>query len=491
MLFFAARNLFMKKLEQAYSVEKFRKQGHELIEMMAEYLQDCTTNREGAKAIPWESPQEQLNFWEQDFSKPSVEAPLEIFKDVMARSVQVHRKRYLGHQTTPTLPVTALSGAMIALLNQGMGVYEMGMTGNTLEKILTERLAKTLGYGEEASGFVTSGGSLGNLTGLLAARAAATNIWRKGSSKDLRPAVMVSEEAHYCIDRSARIMGLGDEGIIKVPVNERFQMRTELLEEYYQQAASEGRQVICVVGCAATTSTGSYDDLEAIAAFCREKEIWFHVDGAHGAPAAFSEKYKHLIKGIEQADSVVVDYHKMMMTPSLSTAMIFKRGGDAYKTFSQRAQYLWTEQESEEWYNGGKRSFECTKGMSVLHVYTLYRMYGESIFAENIDRLFGMATEFAEIIRKDHKFELAYEPQCNIVCFRFSESGGDLTQLNSEIRRSLLEDGKFYIVQTVLNGELYLRVSLMNPLSTTSELQELLREIEMTAEKLTENKGKK
>ena len=428
--------------------------------------------------MPWQHPEEQLKYWKQDFSEPSLDQPLELFRDVLERSVQVHRKRYLGHQTTPTLPVTVLSGAMISLLNQGMGVYEMGMVGNTLEKILTEDLAQKLGYSPEASGFVTSGGSLGNLSALLAARAAVTNVWREGYTDGLKPAVMVSEEAHYCIDRSARIMGLGDEGIIKVPVNDRFQLRTDLLEEYYLKAVADGRQVVCVVGCAGTTSTGSYDDLEAIAKFCKQHKIWFHVDGAHGAPAAFSARYKHLIRGMAQADSVVVDYHKMMMTPSLSTALIFKNGSDAYKTFSQRAQYLWTEQETEEWYNGGKRSFECTKAMSVLHVYTLYRTYGESIFEENINILFGLATDFADLIRENKNFELAYEPQCNIVCFRYIKGTDNFSDLNREIRRMLLEDGRFYIVQTVLNGDLYLRVSLMNPLSTINELNDLLLEIE-------------
>lgn len=468
-------------LEKAYSVENFRKQGHELVEMMATYLSDVKADRVENPVMPWEDPAGQLEYWQEDFSKPELEDPLELFKDVMQRSVQVHRKKYLGHQTTPTVPVTVLSGAMMALLNQGMGVYEMGMVGNTLEKIVAESLAKRLGYGPEASGFVTSGGSLGNLTALLAARAAATQVWRKGFEKELKPAVLVSEEAHYCIDRAARILGFGDEGIIKVPVNERFEMQTELLESIYEKAVKDGKQVICAVGCAGTTSTGSYDDLEAIAAFSQRHDIWFHIDGAHGAPAIFSEKYKHLVKGIEQADSVVVDYHKMMMTPSLATALIFKRGSDAYKTFSQRAQYLWTEQESEEWYNGGKRSFECTKAMSVLHVYTLYRTYGEGIFTQNIEALFGKAQHFAELIEANDNLELAYEPQCNIVCFRFTRSGADLSELNREIRRLLLQEGKFYIVQTVLNGDLYLRVSLMNPLTTVEDLKELLQEIEEKA----------
>lgn len=449
---------------------------------MANYLEDTKADPEGALAIPWQHPEEQLNYWKQDFSKPPLEEPLELFRDIMEKSVQVHRKRYLGHQTTPTLPATVLSGALISLLNQGMGVYEMGMVGNTLEKILTEDLAQKLGYSLGASGFLTSGGSLGNLTALLAARAAATNVWREGHREGLTPAVLVSEEAHYCIDRSARIMGFGDGGIIRVPINERFQLRIELLEQYYQKALSDGRQVICVVGCAGTTSTGSYDDLEAIASFCKKHKIWFHVDGAHGAPAAFSAHYKHLTRGIEQADSVVVDYHKMMMTPSLATALVFKNGSDAYKTFSQRAQYLWTEQETEEWYNGGKRSFECTKAMSVLHVYTLYRTYGDSIFAENIDTLFGLAAEFTSLIKDNDNFELAYEPQCNIVCFRYAKGTGDLTEFNREIRQLLLEEGRFYIVQTVLKGELYLRVSLMNPLSTIGELKELIQEIETKAD---------
>jgi L-2,4-diaminobutyrate decarboxylase len=467
------------KLDKAFSAETFRRQGHELIDILADYLANTISDEKEANVIPWEDPEKQLLYWQKDFQKPLTE-PNELLKDVIAKSIQIHRKRYLGHQTTPTLPVTVLSSAVTALLNQGMGVYEMGMVGNTLEKILTEHLAHKLGFGSEASGIVTSGGSLGNLTALLAARAAATNVWHEGYNEGQQLAVMVSEEAHYCIDRAARIMGLGAAGIIKVPVNNRFQMRTDLLEQYYQQALAAGKQVICVIGCACTTSTGSYDDLEAIAAFSKARNIWFHVDGAHGAPAAFSPKYKHLVKGIEKADSVIVDYHKMMMTPSISTALIFKRGSDAYKVFSQRAQYLWTEQSTEEWYNGGKRSFECTKPMTILNVYTMYRTYGEEIFRENIERLYGMASILAALIRANRNFELAYEPECNIVCFRYL-AAGDLTKLNQEIRKLLLEEGRFYIVQTVLHGELYLRVSLMNPQTGESELRELLQKIEEKA----------
>jgi len=476
-------------LDKAYATEEFRREGHALIDMMANYLAEAAAGSEDVQVIPWQSPEQQLDYWQHDFSKSEHANPLELFKDVLERSVQVHRKRYLGHQTTPTLPVTILSSAVTALLNQGMGVYEMGMVGNTLEKVLTEHLAQKLDFGSETSGFITSGGSLGNLTALLAARAAATEIWHNGYEDGQQLAVLVSEEAHYCIDRAVRIMGLGAAGIIKVPVNDKFQMRTDLLEQYYQQAAAAGKHVISVVGCAGTTSTGSYDDLNAIADFSTKYRLWFHIDGAHGAPAAFSPKYKHLVSGIEKADSVVVDYHKMMMTPSLSTAVLFKHGGDAYRTFSQQAQYLWTDQSTEEWYNGGKRTFECTKAMSALNVYTIFRTYGDEIFRQNIERLYGLAQEFAALIKSNRNLDLAYEPQCNIVCFRFKARVGDLSALNQSIRNQLLEEGRFYIVQTILNGELYLRVSLMNPLSTTKELHELLQAIEEKAA-LAEEAGK-
>lgn len=467
-------------VEKAYSVEDFRKTGHEVIDMLASYLENATTNLQDEVVIPWKTPEDQLTFWEKDFRSSEPANPIELFRQVMSGSIQVHRKQYLGHQTAPTLPVSALSAAVSTVLNQGMGVYEMGMVGNVLDKILTESVARQLGFDNGASGFITSGGSLGNLTALLAARAKATDIWENGYDENRKLAVMVSEEAHYCIDRAARIMGLGAKGIIKVPVNSKFQMRTDLLGKYYQDAVDQGFQVIAVVGCAATTSTGSYDDLVTIADFCRQNNLWFHVDGAHGAPAAYSNKYKHLVKGIESADSVILDFHKMMLTPSLSTAVIFKQGGDAYNTFSQRAQYLWTEQNSEEWYNSGKRTFECTKVMTSLNVYTIFRTYGQEIFEQNIDKLFGLATEFAAMIRENQNFELAYEPQCNIVCFRF----GDDEQLNRAIREQLVLDGKFYIVQTILNGEHYLRVSLMNPLCTPQELQGLLKEIEQLAVQL-------
>lgn len=465
-------------IQKAFSPDIFRQQAHALVDQMADYLEQAQ-NGSLETVIPYKDPEESLAFWQEDYQEGQGDIA-EFFGKTIQQSTHLHHPRYMGHQVTPPVPVAALAGLLSGMLNNGMAVYEMGLVSNPLERILSELLAKKIGFDNHASGLLTSGGTLANLTALLAARAAKTDVWEDGTTEKL--AVMVSEEAHYCIDRAARIMGMGDEGIIKVPTNERFQIRTDLLEQQYNEASNKGLRVIAVIGSACSTSTGSYDDLEAIAAFAQKHQIWFHADGAHGGAVVFSDKYKHLVKGLNQADSVVIDWHKMLMAPALTTALIFKRGDDAFKTFQQKAQYLWANQHSKDWFNSGKRTFECTKLMMSLKVYAILKAHGEQIFTDNVEYLYDLGKQFAKIIKARPNFELALEPESNIVCFRLkSESAASLNDLNADIRKKLLEDGKFYIVQTTLADKLYLRVSLMNPLTTKADLVALLDEIENIA----------
>lgn len=467
-------------IQKAFSPDLFRQQAHALVDQMADYLeQDQSGSLQ--TVIPYKDPEESLAFWQEDFQEGQSDVAA-FFSKTIQHSTHLHHPRYMGHQVTPPVPVAALAGLLSGMLNNGMAVYEMGLVSNPLERILSELLAQKIGFDNNASGLLTSGGTLANLTALLAARAAKTDVWEDGTSERL--AVMVSEEAHYCIDRAARIMGMGDEGIIKVPTNERFQIRTDLLEQYYKEASEKGLRVIAIIGSACSTSTGSYDDLEAIAAFAQKHQLWFHADGAHGGAVVFSDKYRHLVKGLNKADSVVIDWHKMLMAPALTTALIFKRNDDAFKTFQQKAQYLWANQHSKDWFNSGKRTFECTKLMMSLKVYAILKAHGEQIFTDNVEYLYNLGKQFAELIKARPNFELALEPESNIVCFRLNNDSVSLNELNGSIRKKLLQDGKFYIVQTTLADKIYLRVSLMNPLTTEVDLIALLDEIENIANQL-------
>lgn len=183
-----------------------------------------------------------------------------------------------------------------------------------------------------------------------------------------------------------------------------------------------------------------------------------------------------MIKGIEKADSLVLDFHKMFMVPALTTAVIFKNPEHSYQTFAQKAEYLLNKENS--WFNGANRTMECTKIMLSLRVYMALHTYGEQIFKDFVETTNKRASEFAELIKETQNFELLFEPQSNIVCFRFIPEGNNseekLNSINAEIRKKITEDGTFYIVQTKLNNKIYLRTTIMNPFTEIKHLEELL-----------------
>ncbi|MEM7105418.1 MAG: aminotransferase class I/II-fold pyridoxal phosphate-dependent enzyme [Bacteroidota bacterium] len=466
-------------INRAYDVDDFRKTGHALVDLLADHLQVLNDNP-NELVIRYRNPDETLQFWQADLeaSKEGNDNQLDFFRNVLNQCINVQHQRYMGHQVSVPAYTSALSGLMTDLLSNGTGVFEMGMASNAMERIVTDFLAKKIGFDTNSTGFLTSGGTLANLTAMLAARrAASADVWENGHTEKL--GIMVSAEAHYCIDRAARIMGFGEDGVIKVPVDEKFRIDPGQLEAVWQKTKADGIKIIALVGCTCSTATGSFDNLEALAEFTAQKGIWFHVDAAHGGCVVFSKKYKHLARGIERADSVVVDFHKMLMTPSLNTALIFKRGEDSYKTFTQKAQYLWDAEKIPEWYHSGKRTFECTKLMMSIKVYSILRTYGESIFEENVDILFDNARTFARIIEDRKGFEIALEPEANIVNFRLVESSDERSNtINGLIRDALIESGRFFTVQTVIKGIRYLRTSIMHPFTTEDDFHALLDEIE-------------
>ena len=463
-------------LQQVYDTKTFRRKGHELIDQLADHLEDKLQQHSGS-AIHWNEPEQELAFWETFLEKGDEN---ELFSEITKRTTYIHHPHYIGHQVTPTAPMTALTGMISSLLNNGMAVYEMGMSPSAIERVVTDVLCKKIGYDANSGGFITSGGTLANLTALLTARKVIleADIWNQGSKQQL--GIMVSEQAHYCVDRAAKIMGLGEQGIIKIPTTIDFRMDTALLEEQYAEANKKGIHIFAIIGSAPSTATGMFDDLQEIADFAKSKKLWFHVDGAHGGAAIFSPKYKALLKGINQADSVVIDGHKMMMMPALTTALLYKKSAHTNVTFSQKADYLLTESELEDWCNSGKKTFECTKTMMSIHWFTLLKLYGEDVFDAYVTHLFDIGAQFASIIESHSQFELAVTPMSNIVCFKYADrnvSSEAQNKQNEAIRQALLEDGEFYIVQTKLRGVHYLRITVMNPFTTEIHFKNLLEKI--------------
>lgn len=469
--------------DKLYSPEQFKVQGQKLLSLISAHIKN-TTSAKNPKTLIWNTPDKELQFWKSFLKEGNNE---DFFPEILKRTTHTHHPKYVGHQVSAPAPITLLTALTSALLNNGMAVYEMGMSPSAIEKIVTSLICKKIGYDNNSSGLLTSGGSLANLTALLSARKAKIehDVWNKGYNEPL--GVMVCEQAHYCINRAAKIMGLGEKGIIKIPSNEDFSMDVTQLESYYKAATAKGIKIFAIVGSAPSTATGAYDDLEMIADFALEKNLWFHVDGAHGGAAIYSDKYKYLLNGIEKSDSVVIDGHKMMLMPALTTVLLFKNKQHAQNTFSQKADYLLHDTDEDDWINSGKKTFECTKTMMCMHWYVLFKFYGENIFNEFVTNQYNLAKDFETLLENDANFELASSPMSNILCFRYVVKGysdSKLNELNTTLRTELLKDGEFYLVQTKLNEKLYLRTSLMNPFTTIHHLSLLITKIKMSAQVL-------
>lgn len=474
----------MDLLTTAYDPGEFRRQGHALIDLLADHL-DKVHQRTPA-AINYQAPNDALAEWTARLEEQP-QAAGDLFATMLDRSVQVHHPHFMGHQISPPVPIAALAGLVGDFLNNGMGVYEMGVGGTASEQAALRLVAKSLGFGDGAGGFLTSGGTLANVTALLTIRSvkAPTAVWTDGAREPL--AIMVSEEAHYCVDRAVRIMGWGEAGVIKVPSDEHYRMRTDLLEDYYQRARQAGITVLAVVGSACSTAAGAFDDLNAIADFCAKHDLWFHIDGAHGAALAFSPTYEHVVAGLERADSVCMDFHKMLLTPSITTALIYRDVRDSYRTFQQRADYLLEWEAREEWHNLARRTFECTKLMIGFKVYTILATYGTDLFEQYVTRVCDLGKAFAELLRRQPDFELLIDPPCNIICYRYAPAGLDdeaLNTLNARIRQTMLLDGDFYLLQTSLRGRTWLRSTLSNPFTTKADLEAVIRRIEAVGSEL-------
>ena len=471
-------------IAEAYAARKFREEGAATLELLAVAIERATV-RDDSPVLPWREPAAAAKDWPADFTEAGDGDLLGVFARAAAGSIRLHHPRFVGHQVAAPLPGAALAELVGALLNNGMAVYEMGPTSTPIERAVTQWMSAQLGWNAGSGGVLTSGGSVGNLTALLAARQARAGFdaWTSASLGQ-QLAVLVSKDAHYSIARAVRIMGWGDAGAIPVAVDAHHRLDVRALDAAAASAASRGIRVIAVCAAAGSTATGAFDPLDDIADVCAARNIWLHVDGAHGASLALSPSHRHKLRGIERADSVVWDAHKMMMMPALVTAVLFRDAKAGYHAFAQEASYLFDQGRGDhdgEWWNTGLRTLECTKRMMALELYATLRAYGVGLFRDVIDRVIALTQDFAARVTEAPDFELALAPEANIICYRHRpagmEAGAALDAHNRALRQRVVEDSRFYIVATQLPTGTYLRSAVMNPLTESEDLGELLEHI--------------
>jgi L-2,4-diaminobutyrate decarboxylase len=387
------------------------------------------------------------------------------FLDVyLAEGTRLHHPSCMGHQSAaPDFPA-ALADFIHGATNNPMAIYEMGASAATVEFEVLRWMVDKVGFGPGGSGVLTHGGSLANLTAMLAARAAAVpEAWAQGVPADL--ALLVSPSAHYSLTRAAGILGLGERAIFPLPADGLDRIDVSRLPEVLEDVRRAGRRPMALVASACSTGTGLYDDLRPIGEFCREHGIWYHVDGAHGASALLSDTHRHLLDGLELADSMIWDAHKMLRTSSVAAAVLVKREADLAQAFQQDASYIFY---GEQGYDLVGRTVECTKAELGLKIFLNLAWRGERGLGEHVAARYATAHRLWELASERPGFSCPYEPQSNIICFRYGS--GD----QAAIRRRMIDDGSFHLTSAEIGGVRHLRAAVMAPSTDDKTLLHLL-----------------
>jgi len=481
------------------SAQDFKEITEVVSEKLANYLDK---SQEGNNKVLIQKPAEQLAkdlhlekyIKEGGLSTTSVAS----FMDTYLENTQhIHHPHYIGHQVAVPHVVSGIADLIHGTINNPMAIYEMGPSAAVIEKFLINWMLEKIGWfngahlgdftdlADNGSGILTHGGSLANLTALLAARAKIVpEAWTEGTPNDL--VILVSEESHYSIARAASIMGLGKNAIIPVAVNELRVLKAEALLPAYQKVQAAGKRVMAVVANACTTATGLYDPLDEIGVFCQEHNLWYHIDGAHGASALLSDTEKKLLKGVERADSIIWDAHKMMRTSALCAAVLFKDKQTMEGSFQQKGSYLFHEKE-EVGFDLMPYTVECTKAAIGTKLFWALAAEGEKGIANYIDKTHQNTRLFYTIFNTHPDFHCPYFPESNILCFQYTKFGTD-NAFQLEIRNQLIKKGDFYITSTEFNEVRYLRISVMNDLTEKKHINALIDAIIEVATSINSSK---
>jgi glutamate/tyrosine decarboxylase-like PLP-dependent enzyme len=292
--------------------------------------------------------------------------------------------------------------------------------------------------------------------------------------------VYATDQVHHSVVKAADLMGLGRDKVRFIATDDRFRMNVRDLTERLAADRSAGMEPFCVIGSAGTVNTGAIDPLADIAGVARENELWFHIDGAYGAPAAIDSSKRELFRGAELADSMSVDAHKWLYSPVDCGCLLFRDAAAARRAFSESSDAEYTrvyEREEEESYAFWDYGVELSRRFRALKVWMLFNYFGQERIAAAIREDNALAAYMAECIGAADDMELLAPVELSICCFRFAPpemrgADGDeqpsahaeqrLNDLNSAIMHTIQRRGHAYFSNAMLRGQFALRACIVN-----------------------------
>ena len=425
----------------------------------------------------------------------SVEEILDRFtRDIAPHAMQVPSPRYFGQFNPTPLPIGVWADTLCSALNQNAGAWRNGPTSAIIEARVLRWLCQVIGYGPASFGTLASGGSEANLIALKCAR---DRVDKRFIDQGVRGAsgqlvFYASDQCHYSVEKSADILGLGREALRKIPTDDRFHIRTDVLREEIHRDRKAGRIVCCIVGVAGATSTGVIDPLEELASIAREHECWYHVDAAYGGALAFSAKHQHQLQGIELADSITFDPHKWLFVPFACGATLVRAGGDVLRhSFDITPEYL------NEDRGGADVEFDFfrygqmgTRRFNSLKLWMALKYMGVAGYAEIIERHIDLTDYLASRIDQLPDFQRLGEVETAVCCLRFlplalrDAPGPEQDRTQQQLQQRIERGGEAWLTTTVLHGRRALRVNINSFLTEGRHIDDLVELLQREAAKL-------
>lgn len=412
---------------------------------------------------------------EIDLDRPlhDTAAVLDELEDVYLRdAVYFHHPRYLAHLNCPVVIPAVLGEAVLSAVNSSLDTWDQSAGGTLIERKLIDWTTERIGLGPAADGVFTSGGTQSNLQALLLAREEA----KTDSLGKLR--VFASEVSHFSVQKSAKLLGLGPDAVVSIPVDQDKRLHTVALARELERCAQDGLVPMAVVATSGTTDFGSIDPLPEIAALCEQYGVWMHVDAAYGCGLLASLKYRDRLAGIERADSVTVDYHKSFFQPVSSSAVLV-RDAATLRHATYHAEYLNPRRMVQERIpNQVDKSLQTTRRFDALKLWMTLRVMGADGIGQLFDEVCDLAAEGWRMIAADPRYHVVVEPSLSTLVFRYIPAvvtdPAEIDRANLYARRALFASGDAVVASTKVAGRHYLKFTLLNPETTTADIAAVL-----------------
>lgn len=376
---------------------------------------------------------------------------------------------HLGYIPGGGLYAAALGDYLADITNKYAGVFYASPGAVRIENALIEWTGKLVGYEQGFGGNLTSGGSIANLVAITTARDA-----KQIKAKDFhRTVIYTTQQAHHCIDKAIIIAGLRECVVRKVAMDAQWRMDVTALEEQVQKDKEAGLIPFLVIANAGSTDVGAIDPMEEISKVSKKHDLWMHVDGAYGGYFILLDEYKEKMKGMEQADSIVLDPHKGLFLPYGTGIVLVKHLHHMQNAFAYEASYMQDTVGVASGISPADVSPELSKHFRGMRMWLPLKLYGEQAFKDCLQEKLLLTQYFCEQIQ-ELGFELVCEPELSVVAYRYIPKEGDANEFNKKLLEKMHEDGDIFISSTNVGGKYVLRFACLSFRTHLSHVDRLL-----------------